>query len=38
MRSANCFDTPELRLIGTPAFLASNAFLSSRMGPASESA
>ena len=38
MRSASCFDTPVVRLMVTPAFFASNAFFSSRMGPASESA
>jgi hypothetical protein len=38
MRSASCLDTPDVRLMVTPAFFISKAFFSSRIGPASESA
>ena len=38
IRPARSRETPEMRLIVTPACCASNAFLSSRIGPASESA
>ena len=38
MRSASCFETPDVRLMVTSLFFSSNAFLSSRIGPASESA
>src|ERR1700737_2922242 len=38
MRSASCFEAPEVRLIVTSRFFSSNAFLSPRIGPASESA
>src|SRR5260370_9237915 len=33
MRSASCFETPDVRMMVTSRFFSSNAFLNSRIGP-----